>query len=212
VNSVSETRWEMLDLLSVQPFEVVLMAAERVDDGVRRQNTTAEQIATVARRMARAVIDEHGLTPEDIYIDASISALSSDTEGHVEMAIDAIRMINEDPELAGVHQIGDLPTSASSCRRREPTARTQRCSSNGVPHPYPAIWARYRDLLAEQRHSLMSPKTRPSSCSKRSSRRAASTPSDSFDALSVAMDTTLGTAHPQRVGSSRALARRGAAS
>lgn len=108
VNSISETRWEMLELLRIRPFKVILMASERLDDGVGRPNKFSAEVAQVAKRMTERIVAGYGLSTDDIFIDVSISALAADTEGLVQMAIDGIRAIGDDPEMAGVHLMGGL--------------------------------------------------------------------------------------------------------
>ncbi len=108
VNSISETRWEMLELLSIRPFKVILMASERLEGGVGRANKFSAEVAMVAKRMTEKLISRHGLLADDIFVDVSISALSSDTEGLLQMAIDGIKSIGDDPSMRGVHLSGGL--------------------------------------------------------------------------------------------------------
>ena len=44
VNSVSELRLDMLDLIKIQPFRLVLMASERVENGQELPNTAGENV------------------------------------------------------------------------------------------------------------------------------------------------------------------------
>lgn len=108
INSVSETRLDMLEALKIQPSKIVVMASERVDDGEALQNTTADQVHTVAKRMARRLRQEHGLENDDIFIDVSISTLASDSKGGTKMALGGIELIGKDPELANIHMMGGL--------------------------------------------------------------------------------------------------------
>ncbi len=108
VNSISETRWDMLELLSIRPFKVILMASERLEDGVGRANKFSAEVALVAKRMTEKLISGHGLSADDIFVDVSISALSSDTEGLLHMAIEGIKAISNDPSMRGVHLSGGL--------------------------------------------------------------------------------------------------------
>jgi len=108
VNSVSETRWDTFELLRIRPFKVILMASERIENGVGRPNKTADDVAAVAGRMTARLLAETALTPDDLFVDVSIRALAADTEGLVRMAIDAIRMIGTDPAMAGVHISGAI--------------------------------------------------------------------------------------------------------
>lgn len=108
VNSLAETRLEMLDLLKIRPFQVVLMASERLEDGVAKSNKLTSEVLGVAKRVSSQLIREHGFGRADIFVDVTIHSLVSDLEGLTKMALDAIRMITQDPDLKGVHIIGGL--------------------------------------------------------------------------------------------------------
>ncbi|MCC7191196.1 MAG: dihydropteroate synthase [Phycisphaeraceae bacterium] len=109
VNSISELRWDMFDLLKIQPAKVVLMASERVEDGVEIANQSATEIAHTARQMAqRAMSNGHALAPDDIFIDVSLCPIATDTEGRTRRAIDSIQQIGSDPAMRGVHMLVGL--------------------------------------------------------------------------------------------------------
>lgn len=108
VNSITEHRWDLMDLAGEFRFKVILMASERVENGVARSNKTAAEIHATAARGARRLIDEYGLAPSDIFLDMSVSAIVADTEGLNRATVDAIRLIGQDPALAGVHMMGGL--------------------------------------------------------------------------------------------------------
>ncbi len=108
VNSITEHRWDLMELYGKYRFKVILMASERMEDGVARGNKTAEQIHGTARRAALRLKSEYGLALEDIFIDMSVSAIIADTEGLNRATVDAIRMIGADPDLKGVHMMGGL--------------------------------------------------------------------------------------------------------
>lgn len=109
INSVTELRWDMLDVLRIQPAKVVLMASERLEDGVEISNQNARQIADTARRMARRIVDDgHGLAMDDLLIDVSLCPIATDTEGQTRRALDAIRLIGTDPDLRGIHTLVGL--------------------------------------------------------------------------------------------------------
>lgn len=108
VNSIAETRWEMIDLFKICPFRVVLMASERMEDGVGVPNKESPDVLLTAKRSADKLVREHDVKLEDIYIDVTVSTLVSDTEGMVRMALDAIGLIGRDPDLKGVHIVGGL--------------------------------------------------------------------------------------------------------
>lgn len=104
MNSVAETRLEMLDLRRIQPCRVLFMVSERLEHGRAVANRSPEQIHDTALRLiARAREADPGLAIGDCIVDVSLTPLASDTENHTRMAIDAIRAIGSDPRLAGVH-------------------------------------------------------------------------------------------------------------
>jgi 5-methyltetrahydrofolate--homocysteine methyltransferase len=109
VNSITEHRWDLMDLYrSLGPFKVVLMASERVEGGVAKGNKTADEIYSTARRCALRLRDEYGLRMDDIFIDMSVSAMIADTTGLNRATLDAVKMIGSDPDLGGVHMMGGL--------------------------------------------------------------------------------------------------------
>jgi cobalamin-dependent methionine synthase I len=109
VNSVSELRLDMLELIKIQPFRLVLMASERVENGNELPNNTAEEVAQTARRLARRIANNgSGLTLDDLLIDVSLCPVATDSESHTRRAIEAIKLIGRDPELKGVHLVVGL--------------------------------------------------------------------------------------------------------
>jgi len=110
INSIAETRWEMVDLLKIQPCTVILMASERVgEDGRGVANRTGEELQGTAARMIESLMDAgHSIGIEDVIVDVSICALATDSEGLTRMTFDGMRRIHEDPALSGVAITGGL--------------------------------------------------------------------------------------------------------
>jgi 5-methyltetrahydrofolate--homocysteine methyltransferase len=108
INSIAETRWAMTELLRLRPCRVMLMASERLEDGVGRPNKSAAEIAGTARRAALRLMREHGLAADDIIVDVSVSALIADTVGLNRAALEAIGLLGADPELRGIHISGGI--------------------------------------------------------------------------------------------------------
>jgi 5-methyltetrahydrofolate--homocysteine methyltransferase len=108
VNSITEHRWDLMELYGKHKFKVILMASERVEDGVAKGNKTADEIYATARRAALRLKDEYGMPLDHVFIDMSVSAIIADTEGLNRGTIDAIKMIGADPDLEGVHMMGGL--------------------------------------------------------------------------------------------------------
>jgi len=108
VNSITEHRWDLMDLYGPFRFKVIFMASERVEDGVARGNKTADEIYATARRAALRLKRDYGMPLDDIFIDMSVSAIIADTESLNRSTLDAIRMIGSDTELKGIHMMGGL--------------------------------------------------------------------------------------------------------
>lgn len=108
VNSITEHRWDLMELYGQYRFKVILMASERVEDGVARGNKTADEIYSTAKRAALRLQRDYGMPLDDIFIDMSVSAIIADTESLNRATIDAIKLIGGDPELKGVHMMGGL--------------------------------------------------------------------------------------------------------
>jgi len=112
VNSLAETRWEMTELAKIRPFTAILMASERLEDGVGRPNKSSAEIAGTAKRAALRLVREHGFAMDDIIVDVTVSALVVDTAGQNRAALEAIRAIGGDPELKGIHISGGMTNIA----------------------------------------------------------------------------------------------------
>ena len=108
VNSLAETRQEMLELMKICPFQVIVMAAEHLEDGSPKSNKVASEVLGVARRITSRLTREGGYSRGDIFVDVAIRSLVSDLEGLTKMALEAIESICQDPELKGVHIIGGM--------------------------------------------------------------------------------------------------------
>lgn len=108
VNSITEGRWDLMDLYGRFKFKVILMASERVEDGVAKGNKTADEIYATARRVALRLNRDYGMPLEHVFIDMSVSAIIADTESLNRSTVDAIKMIGSDPDLKGVHMMGGL--------------------------------------------------------------------------------------------------------
>lgn len=103
----------MLDVLKIQPAKVVLMASERLESGEEISNQYATQIADTARRMALRVVNEdYNLTMDDLIVDVSLCPIATDTEAQTRRAIESIRLINNDPDLRGIHTLVGLSNLA----------------------------------------------------------------------------------------------------
>ena len=108
VNSLAETRLEMLELVKIRPFQAILMASGRLEGGAPKSNKLTAEVVGVARRLKDRLTKDCGFSPQDLFVDVTIHSLVSDLEGLTKMALEAIRSIRQDPDLQGVHIIGGL--------------------------------------------------------------------------------------------------------
>lgn len=108
INSISESRWQLAELLKVRPCRAILMSSEQLRDGRMVPNRSGAEVHQVARRKARRLVEQYGMRNEDLFVDVSIATLAADTEGLIKMALDGIRLVRQDPAMAGVHIMGGL--------------------------------------------------------------------------------------------------------
>ena len=109
INSITEQRWDLMDLYKpLGPFQVIVMASERMEDGGPKANKTADEIASTAKRAALRLQNDYGMALADIYIDVSVSAVVADTTGLHRATLEAVRVLHTDPQLQGLHIMGGL--------------------------------------------------------------------------------------------------------
>jgi 5-methyltetrahydrofolate--homocysteine methyltransferase len=96
-------------VLAIQPAQVVLMASERLENGVETANRTPAEIVDTARRsVERLLAAPYGLTPQDLFIDVSVCPLASDTDGVLRRAVDAITTLGRDEVTRQCHLLVGL--------------------------------------------------------------------------------------------------------
>jgi len=109
INSITEQRWDLMDLYKpLGPFQVIVMASERMEDGAAKSNKTADEIGSTAKRAALRMQKDYDMALDDIYIDVSVSAVVADTTGLHRATLEAVRMLHTDPQLQGLHIMGGL--------------------------------------------------------------------------------------------------------
>jgi 5-methyltetrahydrofolate--homocysteine methyltransferase len=108
LNSITEHRWGLIELAREFSLRVILMSSERVENGVAKNNRTAQQIYGTCRRGVERLRGEYNLAPDDILLDMSVSAIIADTDGLNDNTLQAMTLVHEDPVLEGVHMMGGL--------------------------------------------------------------------------------------------------------
>ncbi|MBS0661878.1 MAG: dihydropteroate synthase [Verrucomicrobia bacterium] len=102
LNSIAQTRREMFKLTKVMPFMPILLASERLEQGVGQPNHTAAEVHQTARELV-AEAAQYGIPVEHCIIDPAISPIGADSDGRFQCLMGAIRLIHGDPALKGVH-------------------------------------------------------------------------------------------------------------
>lgn len=105
LNSISEARLEMFHAYGSQPFIPILLVTEGMDEfGEMIMNKTAGQIHATAKSMVS--IARHRMkhvTNDRIILDPGIMPIGSDSKGDFRRLMDAMALIHQDQDLAGVH-------------------------------------------------------------------------------------------------------------
>ena len=102
LNSIAQTRRGMFGLTKIMPFMPILLASERVENGVSHPNHTAAEVHQTARELV-AEAGQHGIPVDHCIIDPAISPIGADSEGRFHCLMGAINLIHGDPALKGVH-------------------------------------------------------------------------------------------------------------
>jgi cobalamin-dependent methionine synthase I len=102
LNSVSALRVQILDLLKIGPFRPILLISENVVDGHSQACHTADETYQAAKDLVAAA-RQHGLTNDDCILDPGIAPVGSDAEGNLKRLLDAMQLVQQDADLAGVH-------------------------------------------------------------------------------------------------------------
>ena len=102
LNSISLMRTKMFGLATVKPFMPILLTSEREEDGASKPNRTGAENYAAATQLLK-VAHEAGIPNGHCIVDPGIAPIGSDTEGMTKMVIDALALMHEDAEFAGVH-------------------------------------------------------------------------------------------------------------
>jgi 5-methyltetrahydrofolate--homocysteine methyltransferase len=102
LNSISPLRTEMFQLSRIMPFMPILLATERVENGVGEPNHTAAEVHATARQLV-AEAARYGIPADRCIVDPGVSPIGADSEQRFHCLVGAARLIHADPDLAGVH-------------------------------------------------------------------------------------------------------------
>jgi len=106
-NSVAASRKDlegMFELIAEYDTDVIVMASEKFGaDGDCCQCLNADDVYGSAKTFVEMLRDKAGRTNDQIIIDPGLAPVGADTYGLVNMGLDGMRMIRNDPDMEGVH-------------------------------------------------------------------------------------------------------------
>jgi 5-methyltetrahydrofolate--homocysteine methyltransferase len=104
INSISALRTEMFDLYAIQAFKPILLISESQEGGESKPCLTAEQTYETARSLLRVAREcGDGIPNDHLIFDPGIAPVGADSEGNLKRLIDAMQLIHDDTDFAGVH-------------------------------------------------------------------------------------------------------------
>jgi 5-methyltetrahydrofolate--homocysteine methyltransferase len=106
LNSVAASREhldEFIELVVQHDTLVVVMASEKFVGKESAQCMSGEEVYRSARHFVELLVTKAGRRNDQIIIDPGLAPVAADTYGLVNMGLDAMRMIRQDPDLEGVH-------------------------------------------------------------------------------------------------------------
>jgi len=115
LNSIAASRTQldqMIELVAAYDTNVVVMASEYFVPGGSAQCLCAADSYAAARQFIELLITKAGRRPDQIIIDPGLAPVGADTYGLVNIGLDAMRLIRNDPDLRGVHFIVGLSNFA----------------------------------------------------------------------------------------------------
>lgn len=103
LNSISPLRPQMFDLYKIVPFRPILLISEFVNaEGDEGPAKTAEDTYFAACDLFKKA-KAAGIPNDDMIFDPGIAPIGSDFEDNLKRLLDTLKMIQDNPEMAGVH-------------------------------------------------------------------------------------------------------------
>ena len=115
LNSLAASREhldEMVELVQHYDTYAVIMASETFVPGGTSQCLNPQDAHRAAKRFVELLATRAGRRNDQIIIDPGLAPVGADTYGLVNIGLDAMRLIHNDPDLKGVHMIVGLSNFA----------------------------------------------------------------------------------------------------
>jgi len=115
VNSLAASRERLDDMIALvreHDTLAIVMASEHFVPGGTSQCLRAADAHAAAKYFVERLVTEAGRRLDQIIIDPGLAPVGADTYGLVNIGLDAMRLIRDDPDLRGVHFIVGLSNFA----------------------------------------------------------------------------------------------------
>ena len=115
MNSLAASREDldqMIQLVADYDTHVIVMASEQFTDEGSAQCLDAKDSYRAAKTFVERLVTQANRSLDQIFIDPGLAPVAADTYGLVNIGLDTMRLIREDPELEGVHMIVGLSNFA----------------------------------------------------------------------------------------------------
>lgn len=106
LNSVAASRErldEMIELVAEYDTLVIVMASERFTPDGTGQCLSPGHVHAAAKEFVELLATRAGRTNDQLIVDPGLAPVGADTYGLVNIGLDAMRLIRQDPDLSGVH-------------------------------------------------------------------------------------------------------------
>jgi 5-methyltetrahydrofolate corrinoid/iron sulfur protein methyltransferase len=106
LNSLAASRERleaMIELVSAYDTRVIVMASERFTESGSVQCLDPQDVHGAAKQFVELLATKAGRSNDHIILDPGLAPVGADTYGLVNIGLDAMRLIREDPDLKGVH-------------------------------------------------------------------------------------------------------------
>jgi 5-methyltetrahydrofolate corrinoid/iron sulfur protein methyltransferase len=93
----------MIELVASYDTLVIVMTSERFVEGGTAQCLDPQDVHAAAKSFVELLATKARRTNDQILIDPGLAPVGADTYGLVNIGLDAMRLIRQDPDLTGVH-------------------------------------------------------------------------------------------------------------
>jgi 5-methyltetrahydrofolate corrinoid/iron sulfur protein methyltransferase len=103
---------EMIELVAEYDTNVIVMASEKFAAGGSAQCLNAQDVHATAKLFVERLVTKARRRNDQIIVDAGLAPVGADTYGLVNIGLDAMRLMRQDPDLQGIHFTAGLSNFA----------------------------------------------------------------------------------------------------